>query len=437
MSFEEFIIFYFNNYHDYYVSLIVVIVFMFYFFKHNCKSIIDPVSYSLIFSIFANAVPVFLFLNNKISTYYLIYFIISELSFWSFFTYAFNKQKKQIKIRLKNEKDICKWIYNISIFILIIIIYIQFKKFGFGLTSVRRLEVFQDSGGFGIISHIIPIIITILIFISYDNLYRDKYECNKATRRIKSILVLIFTSIYLILSGARSALLSFVFIYFFFVYYYIGKKPSKRAIRILCLLAAAGALYIFSFKANSFEGTISLALFRLVGNGDAYWYAFPHNMIERVHTSPWYIDLFSNILYPLRILSYEDAIPGVGTQLVYLNHPEEFGHVIGANSRPTLWGYVMFGSCGIIFSIIWGWILGKIMRLSLCVFRNSLLSIIIGYSIFKMCLSGIADPGLFSLGLFDLFVGLSFISFIIILHILFTYNKRYESPNYSYRRTMH
>ena len=110
--------------------------------------------------------------------------------------------------------------------------------------------------------------------------------------------------------------------------------------RTLLCVAVIGSLLIFS-KYNDetgLSGTIISLINRMVANGDGYWYGYPNEVIETLEPAPWYIDLAGPFLYGLRIKDYSESIPGIGTQLVYAIMPDKYGMMIGANSRPPIWG---------------------------------------------------------------------------------------------------
>lgn len=292
----------------------------------------------------------------------------------------------------------------------------------------HRLEVFKDSGGLGVISHIVPPITTFCIFYSYYSIDRKK------TSKL-GIITLVIIGIYYILTGAKSSFLNFAFIFFFYSIYFKKSAISRCLMRNFIIIAVICAIFIFSFNpaSSGFRGTLLTMAYRVVGNGDIYWYAFPNDMIEDIHPAFWFVDLFANLLYPLRILNYSDMVAPVGTQLVYDIYPSMEGAVVGANSRTTVWGYAMFNYYGIIFSVLWGVFLGFLMRKCKRIFPKGLLGVFFAYLLYNNCITGITDPGLFSLSLFDNLLStiliIAIIAFIGVCQIFIKYIRCEKNTN--------
>lgn len=417
MNNVEFLIILNRGFANYFFAFIFTLIIMLWVLKYNYKSILDPLFTALIFALFANTIPVYLYVEDLISTENLIYFLISEFLFWGFFSINLNKREKlRYNVKFIYDKKCLHLIYKIFILLILSFFIIQIYTIGFAIFKEDRLSLFADSGGLGIISHLQPVINAYLIFYSY---YLIDQSIKSRKKILIPYLVLLFIATNQILSGARSSVLIFLYLYFFYIWFYKKNKPSKKITKWICIFAVAGGLYIFSFNpmGNGFQGSLLSLLFRVIASGDIYWNVYPNETYTQIHPAPWLIDLLSNVLYPLRILDYGDSIPPIGTQAVYINNPEKYGAVLGANSRPTIWGYIMFGWPGILFSVIWGWILSSIMKWSTHHLTSSILGTIFCYRIYYMCIAGISDPVLFGLGLFDNLIG-----FFIVLVIIFGYS---------------
>lgn len=413
MRLDDFVLLLNENIFVYFVVFIGILITMYPIIRKNTFCFIDPLFYAILTAVFANSIPVFLYVTNCIETKYIVYFLVSEFFFWLCFTLSYRKKTNANHkfYTIKNEDSILRIINSVFVILLIVIIVVQYRRFGFGLFLENRLEVFKDSGGFGVISHIIPSITTFCIFYSYHNLKGASKSANKI-----GIITLIIIGVYFILSGAKSSFLNFAFIYFFYSIYFKKEIIPHSFIRNFIIVAVVCALFIFSFNpmGSGFRGTLFAMAYRVVGNGDIYWYAFPNGMIEDIHPAPWLIDMFANLLYPLRILNYSDMVAPVGTQLVYDIYPSMEGAAVGANSRTTVWGYAMFNYCGIIFSVLWGIFLGLLMRKCKGLSSGSILGAFFAYLLYSNCITGITDPGLFSLSFFDNLIGAILITIIAI-----------------------
>ena len=430
MRVDDFVLLLSENLFVYFFVFMGVLLMMYPVIKRNTSCVIDPLFYAIIVAVFANTIPVFLYVTKSIETKYFLYFLISEFLFWFSFTLSYKaKNHGNLKFyTVKNEDLILRTINYIFILLLCAIIIIQYIKVGFGLFMEHRLEVFKDSGGLGVISHIVPPITTFCIFYSYYSIDRKK------TSKL-GIITLVIIGIYYILTGAKSSFLNFAFIFFFYSIYFKKSAISRCLMRNFIIIAVICAIFIFSFNpaSSGFRGTLLTMAYRVVGNGDIYWYAFPNDMIEDIHPAFWFVDLFANLLYPLRILNYSDMVAPVGTQLVYDIYPSMEGAVVGANSRTTVWGYAMFNYYGIIFSVLWGVFLGFLMRKCKRIFPKGLLGVFFAYLLYNNCITGITDPGLFSLSLFDNLLStiliIAIIAFIGVCQIFIKYIRCEKNTN--------
>ena len=405
-----------ENLFDYIVILLITTIIMWGIIKKSCDSLINPLCFNLIMAAFANTVPIFLFVESIIDFNYFIYFLAAELFFWIVFVHYYTNHdsfSKKIALKLDfNDVTILYYCFSILFFLFFVI---QLKYFNFGLFLSERLAVFKDAGGLGVISRIASFVTIFNIFYLYhvlDNLKKLPIQIV-----FISIIVSLFVLAYIFLSGAKSALLQVVFQYYFYCVAFKRCMPSKKVMRTLLCVAVIGSLLIFS-KYNDetgLSGTIISLINRMVANGDGYWYGYPNEVIETLEPAPWYIDLAGPFLYGLRIKDYSESIPGIGTQLVYAIMPDKYGMMIGANSRPPIWGYVMFGNCGVAFSIVWGMILGIMAQKAKTMFSTGIVGLTFGYILFMSVLAGITDPKLTFMSLFDGFIGLVITGFFIFI----------------------
>lgn len=405
-----------ENLFDYIVILLITTTIMWRIIKKSCDSFINPLCFNLIMAAFANTVPIFLFVESVIDFNYFVYFLAAELFFWIVFVHYYTIPElynKKFVLRL-DFKCITILYYCFSA-LFFVIFFIQFKYFNFGFFLSERLSTFKDAEGFGVISRIAGYITIFNIFYLYYVL--DNLKKLSAQIKFVSIIVSFFVLAYIFLSGAKSALLQVVFQYYFYCVTFKRCMPSKKVMRTLVCIAVIGSLLIFSRYNNEtgLSGTIISLVNRMVANGDGYWYGYPNGVIETLEPAPWYIDLSGPFLYGLRIKDYSESVPGIGTQLVYAIMPDKYGMMIGANSRPPIWGYVMFGNCGVVFSIVWGMILGIMAQKARTMFSTGIVDLTFGYILFMSILAGITDPKLTFMSLFDGFIGLVITSVFIFI----------------------
>jgi oligosaccharide repeat unit polymerase len=368
---------------------------------------------NLVLGIFANTIPVFLYLTGKIPSEYFFYFIIAEILFWIGFIIG-RRKKPAIRSRsfIGNEKGIAFFLFLFLFFLYVSFTLITYIKQGIPAFMSSRLDVYTDSGGLGILGRFTPFFSTYCIFYSYYIFDTQK----SFTLKILAGIVICTAIIFGILSGSRASVLSLVFILFGYFYFFKGKILSNKTISKLMIIAIIGALVVFSFTSSGgLPGTINSLLVRIASTGDGYWMSYANDRINQVDITPWYKYFFSGILGPLRIVSYAEVKPAIGAQLSWLITPELKGIMVGPNARPPILGYIMFGWGGLLFSFIIGWFTSSTMS---TIFRNVPKGIIGAsfayYAYFNM-LAFIGDPTLGVTYLFDIILNAVFILSIITL----------------------
>lgn len=406
-----------DNIGTYLVSLIISFIPIIYLLRKIYISIVDPLVYTVIMAGFANTVPFFLFFVDRIKLEYFLYFLFAETIFWIGFLLGIKIKIKQSQNILVNEQifsELIYWTFFITICFLNISTYIFW---GVPAFSESRNETFVGSGGWGVISHLTPFMMFFCVYYSF-------YLIDFRRLKIAAYIVCALIAIFCILSGSRSSLLIFASGYFTYNYFYLNKLPPRRIVRVIMTIAVCGAILIFSFTVS--QGGIFSAflafIYRIVGNGDMYWLAFPNDIITEVDSSPWYIDLFYSPLYSLRILDYADSKPLIGYQLVVLNDFSRAMYTaIGANIRPPVYGYYHFGWGGLIFSFILGYLVSVFLKNIVRIFPKGIIGSSMGAFFYIQIMAMFIDPPLGVAFLFDGILGGGLLLFIFVL-IVFIYS---------------
>ncbi len=400
MKFDDFFQLLYDNWGMYVLSMLIVLPFFIYIFRKLFVSLIDPLTMVLVMSFFANVIPVFLFLMQKIPTFHFVYFCIAETIFWIGFLLAKRFKLSVSNRKLTNEKELGFIIYLLSFFLLTSFTLITYSKLGIPAFMKSRLEVYYDSGGLGALGRLNPFFATYCILYSFYLLFNK--SANKKILKTLAVFVFFVIIVFSILSGSRSSVLSLAFGYFGYLYFCEKEMPNKKIMKRLIVLGMAGALVIFSFSSkNGLIGSFNSLVTRIVACGDGYWMAYPKDKIGEVDVSPWGDYFFSGILGPLRMVDYSEVKPAIGAQLSWALTPSKQGIMLGPNARPPILGYVMFGKWGLLFSFLVGFFCSFMaFKLTKVLPQGIVTSIFCYYAYFNM-LTFVGDPSVGVNSLFD------------------------------------
>lgn len=386
MSNYDFFINYFFLYGARYFIALTICIFIYVpIIRKTVKSILDPMFYALVMAIFANAIPIFLYMVDLIALEKLIYVILCEGIFWiTFFLFA----KKEIKfssyeMKESNIGDYCFFFFYILLLTSSLITYV---KFGIPIFNEHRLETYSSGGGWGILLYIINFTTFFCSSYSFFCIYKKKYI-------LLSYIVLGSIAVFSFLSGAKSSILVVVYSFFFFRYFYL-----RKAISIRKYLPFLFVLFIFPVVILSIqnESTIELSLVsllqRFVANGDIYWMAFPNDVVDDVVINNEITYLFSRILTQFHIIDRSTMDLPIGVQIDWIVVPSHEGNILGPNTRLPVLCWILFRWSGLLLAAVFG-LICAIWRswLPKLLPRGILPVIIYGYIYNSLC-SMFTDP---------------------------------------------
>lgn len=412
MRSEQFFILMYLKWYWYVPILLGVAVLFYLSLRRKILSIIDPLFFAVITTIFANTVPVFLYASDEIDASTFIYFVLSSLSFW--LPFLLIKRSKGECVLHKQYLIKYDSIIASDVFIFCLITWLGCTILTYALSGVpifmdSRLETYASGGGIGLLGRLrSPCSVYCLLYSIYA--IRTHYK--------RKTLVKIFILLWIIsaiLSGSKSSILPLLFMYFFYTKYI--RQTDIRIPKKYLFLAVVGALCVVMIQSNGniLLSTVSI-LQRFVASGDIYWEAYPEDLQESLVVNNPFIYLLQGLLGGLRLIDYQDHRIGLnlGYQVHNIVYPELIGVLKGPNSRVPFLSYVLFDWGGIIFSFVLG------LFTSLLLFRANkyLPSGVIGTAMFAIiymnACSFITDPVLGFSNLFDSIIG-------IILLIIFSY----------------
>ena len=240
-----------------------------------------------------------------------------------------------------------------------------------------RLELYQDAAsGSGILSKFGSISFIFILLYSLHRILEYK--------EIRYLWILSFLIVDCFLSGSKGAILSIFFGYFYYCFFYKNRAPKlpKKYIPLIALfpIIVIGAGVGSEYGEGLYGGFLSL-LFRFTAYGDVYWYAYPNNVIDSINYHTPVLHFFSGLLGPLKIVSWENVEKPIGVKLYWALINSDDGTIGGPNARIPIASWVYFKWGGLLMSLIFGYIMAKVIYSIRKYIPHSLLGIII-YSFF-------------------------------------------------------
>lgn len=371
MSNPEFAIFLYNNLTPYLVIFPFVILVYLVSLRKYFNSIIDPFFLCIVTSALAFIPVLYLKYFNLIKDNIFYYCIFAELSFWLGFVISYKKSE----FAPNNTTNIPDKLYfNLFLFFAAIVVFFQlliYAMFGIPLFSKNRLETFSSGGGFAMVSKIVGILKFFCVIYSFY-IYK--------TRSFIAILFILFYVVTLFLGGSKSFILGLFTAYFVYLNFY--KEQKVYLPKYLYLLVFLTPFLVLLVKPESdMDAAIEALLFRIAAYGDIYWYSFPEDDIQHILIKSPLLNLFSQVLGPLRLIDYKEHGVALGTLLFWrVDGDSVFGITGGPNARPVVLGYAYFRYWGVVFCYICGSFMAIFMSHLKKYFSKNILTIsLIGY----------------------------------------------------------
>jgi len=347
----------------YLLMLIGSIVLYVVLFKKMYISILDPFIYSLVFSCFGFSVVWFLYFTDSITIRYLLSYLFTQIAFWlGLFSFKTLTKKQIIKDRktivIEHETLILQILFFTTSIIYIGLQLLSYVVIGIPLLLGSHIDIYSNSGGWGIIGHFIEVLKPISIFLLIYYLFKKNSSYFIFIYKYTFLaLVLLFFA----LSASKGEFMSIGLIFFCFLLlnapkykdYFLNLKKIEIRLILAGLVFVFFTIIIQSRLVDDDSSSLGVFLFRLVAAGDTYYFSYPNANIETLNSSKPFLALFGNIFSTLRIIPHEDQPVILGVQLFRL-----FGETdltAGPNARHNVFGYVYFGFYGsIAFSYLIG-----------------------------------------------------------------------------------
>ena len=338
-----------------------ILGFLYFIFRRHIFSIFDPLLYYvLITEAFCITDVVFMGYYKLIQTKYTVQYLLSESAL--FLGILLFRVRVPLPLTGNNiQRDyIPYYFYRLALILFVGLNVFVYTVGGIPLFVENRLEIFRVGGGFGLISRMFDVLIVIIIYYLLE-VHRLR------SWRWREWVVLGLIATIQVLSGAKSAALTLVFIVSLHAFYTggfgTGELRSIKLLRQLTIAAVGGFLVVAQVQLSEVAisgqslSLISQAALRFVNNGDAFVYAYAENLIERLNGSNSIRALFSEYLAFFRFAAPDELPTHLGRQLSQsLNG---FDATTQTNAKHNIFGYVYFGVFGgVVYSFMLGVAIG-------------------------------------------------------------------------------
>lgn len=331
--------------------------FLYLLFRKHIFSIFDPLLYYiLITEAFCIADVVFMGYYELIKTKHVVQYLLSEAAlFAGIFLF-----RARIPPPLTDKKDqhgyILRYLYRLSLVLFVGLNIFVYTTRGIPLLVENRLEIFRGGGGFGFIARMFDVLIVIIIYFLLE-VHRQRGW------RWREWTALLLIATIQVLSGAKSAALTLVFIVSLHAFYSGGfsggELRSRRLLKQLTLAAVGGFLIVAQVQISDVEiggrnlTLLNQAALRFVNNGDAFIYAYSDNLIDRLDDSNPMGALFREYLAFFRFATPEQLPMHLGMQMSKAYNGLDA--TTQTNAKHNIFGYVYFGTLGgVLYSFLLG-----------------------------------------------------------------------------------
>lgn len=373
MKFDNYYTLFFTNIENYFGIYIVIFLIYFLLLRKYIFGFLDVFFFeNIISSSFATTTVIFLFMHDKIDSYYLNVYLSSLLCFWVMFLFVAKKVPNKMKTSASRQVVISQRVVLPRTFFILFLLFsqiniiftlINYVSFGIPIFMESRLVVNMEAG---IVNAVVVRLHGILSTITNLIMFYIIFFGNKR-QRIYSKLYFFILLIFSFLSGSKSGLLSIFFVFTSFAYLiqlqsnkYMTILRSKKIYLLLFVIVISGlTVVIIQSKANLVKAVSSLIL-RFSSYGDAYVYAYPKGIIEKVSKQNIFYFLFGDFLSTFRLLP---RTIGFGFELKNIVYNIS-SSVTGPNPRLNLVGYAYFGFVGnLILCTLSGYLLASIRNM--------------------------------------------------------------------------
>lgn len=333
-------------------------------FRKHISSVFDPLFYFLVVTeSFCIADVIFMAFYDFIEIRYLIQYLASEIAlFAGVLFFSPRSRDRQQFIAAHPNAALLRTLFQLSFFLFVSLNLLVYATRGVPILLENRLEVYQVGGGFGFISRMFDVLLVIIFYYLLEMQRKNGWHWREWA-------CLFVIALIQLLSGAKSSVLTLVFIAALYMFY-LGANNNvyARVTRLLNRIffgAVVAFLVVAQVQISDIQvGDRNLTLFdqaalRFVNNGDAFTYAYPKQMVETLDGRGPILAVMREYVAFFRLVPAEDIQMHLGLQISKAFNGNDTMNQ--TNAKHNLFGYVNFGFFGsIVFSLMLGLAMGYV-----------------------------------------------------------------------------
>ena len=318
-----------------YISILMVVFSVYYaMLKDYVLNIFDPLFQLIVFSSFGVALVIQMFVDDKISFYELIFFILSNFIFWLGYIITLHKrkkhQRKQYSILIKKmSSNVYLDVATILWIVLIISSLFLYITRGIPLFSENPSDakVLFYGGGAGIIRYIHMIFPTLIGSVFFIQLWKKKdKKLIKMPLNYWFIIFMFISTIFVAVSvGSKTSMLFLMGILSIFLAILKQKndlKEYKEVLRLSYRFILCAVIYMFVvILTTPYTANNPLVAFmeRMVAEGDGYFFYYGYDLSKmEVYKEKTFFDFIVYCVLPIKsILGITEHDYPLGAYIMY------------------------------------------------------------------------------------------------------------------------
>lgn len=358
--------------------------------RSSITTLFDPWAVQQVFTIFASAAVILLWMGGAINDSLMIYHVAAIASFLICAGLAFRHSIKTYWASRKVRPRALTSLRNVFLYMFVALQLGAWVIGGLPILLESRLNAFSSGGGIGVLSRIISFTSFAAVFLTVLRIGIAKDKRISFT----DWFVFAFTVIASVASASKGSILQTLlvvltshWIFKHLIKDYAAPTVSKKKILVFAailglMMLVPVAVELARDSETTIEGPVEGFVIRLVLSGDVYMWMYGDDYISEVIVRSPTALLFSDFLGVTRLVSWDQLPIHPGLQVFQMLFPDR-DEIRGPNMRVDVFG-LLYGSMvfGVAFSALLGGLFG-LMRGWLFRVRNPLLFLPASYLFFQ------------------------------------------------------
>lgn len=382
----------------YFAFLLVFVAVYALLLRRYVYSLFDPLLINLIFSTFAGALVLFMYVRGLMDPRYLYSYVATQLAFifglrcFKPVTHSHHSSSSAVLSADSDDAEsVLHFLYLLASTTFVVATLVSYGVGGIPLFYESRLDFYKSETGFGIVGRLMHgsgIITTYLVLDRFS-----RWSSAHLTDRIYDVLILAAIVVAGILSGSKSSFISLLFILFFYQFFTARFRPKSLlgGARVyeysLLALAICAALFVAVLQQAGDE-TAGLALLnRFLFSGDVFVLAYPNDVILHMTAHNPFLVIFQDFIGLMRVVPWAELPTTLGIELFQYHVPTLDS--VGPNPRHNVFGVVYFGFIGaVVYSFALGWFVSFVRNRMYWMFPSTVTGGLL-YTLIALPVSGI------------------------------------------------